>query len=266
MPKILAPALVVLCMISAHGARADATVREQHDLSVGGVRETWQLVWEAPPRTACGPEDIPTAFSCPCAGTAYGESGKLDLVRLRGTKEVERLDLSPLFGQFDGPPGVDGMSSLIRWPMLDGDLVRASEGDPTLRPEIMRRPALVIMRFADYDGDGEETEFLLPIGSLACGKVQYAAVGLSSQNPRLHAFGSAAHPEAMLAMPLPAWHALLLRTGASTVPLWACGDHGSEERRELVVSAGTEGIHAHERDFSCPEDGSPEKLLRESDW
>lgn len=206
------------------------------------------------------------ASTCPCAGTAYGEAGKLALVRKRGTQEIERMELSPLFGQFDGPSDVEGLATLIRWPMLDGDLARENKGDASLLPEIKQRPAPTILRFADYNRDGAETEFLLPVGTLPCNKVQYAAIGVSAADPHLRALGSAAHPEAALVMPLAAWHALLLKSGATTVPLWACGDHGSDQRRELIVSAGKDGIRAHERDFSCPEDGSPEEPLQESDW
>jgi len=247
-------------------AQADDLLREQRSLPVAGVKETWQLVWEEPPQPACGPEDVAMAIACPCAGTAYGEAGKLALVRKRDAQEVERMELSPLFGQFDGPPDVDGMATLIRWPMLDGDLARENKDDPTLIAEIRRRPAPMIMRFADYDHDGAETEFLLPIGTLPCSKVQYAAIGVSAAEPHLHVLGSTAHPEAALAMPLPAWHALLVKPGSSTVELLACGDHGSDQRSELIVSAGKDGIRAHERDFSCPEDGSAAKLLQESDW
>ena len=269
-PGRLAAAVVLSCAAIAGAspvARADAPLlREQHSLSVAGIKETWQLVWQSPPLPACGPEDVATAVTCPCAGTAYGEAGKLALVRKRGDTAVERLELSPLFGQFDGPPDVEGMATLIRWPVLESDLAREGKGDPTLVGEIKRRPAPTIMRFADYDRDGGETEFLLPVGTLPCGKVQYAAIGVSIVDPHLHVLGSAAHPEAMLAMPLPAWHALLVKSGPSTIVLWACGDHGSDQRRELIVSAGKDGIRAHERDFSCSEDGTAEKLLKETDW
>ncbi|HVT53442.1 MAG TPA: hypothetical protein VHE77_17810 [Dongiaceae bacterium] len=254
--------LILLCQL----ARAeDAALREQRSLSVAGVKETWQLVWESPPKPTCGPDSIDEAITCPCIGTAYGEAGKLALVRMRGGSEVERLELGPLFGQFDGPE-TPGVATLIRWPMLDGDFERDHKDDPTLQAEIRRRPAPTVMRFADYDHDGAETEFLLPVGTLSCGKVQYAAIGVTAGNPHLHALGSAAHPDALLAMPLPAWHALLLKTEPSTIELQACGDHGSEERSTLTVSVGKDGIHAHERDFSCPADGSAAKLLQESDW
>jgi len=260
-------AVILFCSAIATAVKADdALLREQHSLSVAGVKETWQLVWETPPQPACGPEDVAMAITCPCAGTAYGEAGKLALIRKRGDAAVERMELSPLFGQFDGPSDVDGLATLIRWPILESDASRENKDDPTLVAEIERRPAPMVMRFADYDHDGAETEFLLPVGTLPCAKVQYAAIGVSATNPHLHVLGSAAHPDAMLAMPLPAWHALLVKPGGSTVLLLACGDHGSDRRSELTVSAGKDGIHAHERDYSCIEDGAAEKPLQESDW
>jgi hypothetical protein len=255
--------LIALC---TPAQAEDAIMREQRSVSVAGAKETWELVWETAPQPVCGPEDVATAATCPCAGLSYGEAGKLALLRKRGADEIERMELSPLFGQFDAPADAAGLAALIRWPMLDSDLAREAKGDPTLLADIKRRAAPGIMRFADYDHDGSETEFLLPVGTLPCAKVQYAAIGVSARNPHLHVLGSAAHPEAMLAMPLAAWHALLLKTAPSTVELWACGDHGSERRSELVVSAGKDGIGAHERDFSCPADGSAGKLLQESDW
>ena len=264
--KPLGFAIFILTTALSASTQADGPIlREQRSLSVAGVAETWQLVWETPPRPACGPQEIWDAVTCPCAGIAYGEAGKLALVRRRGSEELERLELSPLFGQFDGPD-LDGMAALIRWPMLDSDADRETKGDPTLLADIKRRTAPTVMRFADYDHDGAETEFLLPVGTLPCGKVQYAAIGVTTKNPHLHALGSAAHPEAMLAMPLPAWHALLVNIKPSTITVWACGDHGSDQRSELTVSAGQGEISAHERDFSCSEDGSPGKLLQESDW
>jgi hypothetical protein len=258
--------LFALC-IGTFARADDSLIREQRSVTVAGLGETWQLVWETQPQSVCGPEDMATAITCPCAGTAYGEQGKLALVRKRSGTEIERLELGPLFGQFDGPdPDTPGIATLIGKPMLDGDFARDQKGDPALLTEIARRPVPPAMRFADFDHDGAETEFLLQVGTLPCGKVQYAAIGVSATNPHLHALGSAAHPEAMLAMPLPAWHALLLKPAGSTVQLWACGDHGSDRRSELVLSAGKDGIRAHERDFSCPADGSAEKLLQESDW
>ena len=82
---------------------------------------------------------------------------------------------------------------------------------------------------------------------------------------RLHALASVARPDTPLIMPLGAWQALLRDRGPSAVATWRCGDHGSETRTELVVSASDGAIAVKSREFSCPSDGSVEQLIRESD-
>src|SRR5262245_47230923 len=161
--------LAAACLISGMLAAglptrvaAEPVVREQRTVVVAGVEEVWQLVWDAQPAPVCGPEDISNATTCPCAGVAYGEHGKLSLVRRRADKEVERMDLRPLFGldPFDAPGDVGDSAYLQRWPLKDDDVEREKR-EPNLVAEIKQRPAPTIMTFADYDRDGRATEFLL---------------------------------------------------------------------------------------------------------
>jgi hypothetical protein len=240
-------------------------VREQRAVIVNGVRETWQLVWDGEPSTVCGPDEVYMAITCPCAGFAYAEYGKLSLVRKRGDQEVERMDLRPLFGKSDYPAidKVEGAAYLVRWPLESGDFERENRRDPKLVAEIKRRSAPIIIQFADYDRDGQATEFLIQVGTLPCGKLQFAAVGVSAKEPHLHALTSLAMPDTPLIMSLGAWQALLKGPGAHTIKIWACDDHGSDVRTELEVSAGDGQIHVKEREFSCPPDGQAEKLVKE---
>src|SRR5262249_45188168 len=154
---------------------------------------------------------------------------------------------------------------LQRWPLKRDDLDRDTRHDRTLVAEIKRRPAPTIMTFADYDRDGGATEFLLQVGTLPCGKLQYAAIGITKKNPHLHALASVAHPDAPLVMPWSAWQALLKGPGPTTVHTWTCGDHGSDTRSELVVAATGGDIRVKSRDFSCPAKGQKEKLVEETD-
>ena len=64
-------------------------------------------------------------------------------------------------------------------------------------------------------------------------------------------------------MPLSAWQALLKSAGPTVVPTWTCGDHGSDSRSELVVSASKGVIRVKSREYSCPEKGKREKLIEE---
>jgi hypothetical protein len=240
-------------------------VREQHAVIVHGVEEQWQLVWEGKPSTVCGPEEVYMAITCPCYGFAYGEYGKLFLVRKRGGHEVERMDLRPLFGHFDYPEAkkVEGTAYLQRWPTKSDDFDREEHEDPTLVPEILHRRPSSIMHFEDYDQDGNATEFLLQVGVMPCGKQEFAAIGVSAKNDHLHALTSVGKQDQPLLMPNQAWDALLKGSETRSVLVWQCGDHGSEVRSELDVSAKNGDIQVTARDFSCPSDGSAGKLVGE---
>src|ERR1700676_1146204 len=72
-------------------------IREQKTVLVDGVKEIWQLRWATRPKSICGAKDAETSLACPCSGFAYGEEGKLSLVRLRPHGLRETLDLGPLF-------------------------------------------------------------------------------------------------------------------------------------------------------------------------
>jgi hypothetical protein len=172
-----------------------------------------------------------------------------------------------LFGKFDYPEAekVDGSAYLQRWPLTLSDMDRENNGDPNLIAEIKRRSAPVIMKFADYDRPGAPTEFLIQVGTLPCGKLQFAAIGVTRTDPNLHALTSISHPETPLLMPLAAWQALLKGQGPTAVPTWACADHGSETRTELILSTNHGAIRVKDREYSCPANGEAEKLLKETD-
>jgi len=260
---LLRPAVLIAAILAVTGARAEPVVREEKTVTINGTSETWRLVWDAPPATVCGPEDISMAATCPCSGLAYGEYGKLSLTRTRDGREIERMDLRPLFGQFDDPDEkVAGLAYATRWPLAPTDLDREDKHDPGLIAEIKRRPAPVIMNFTDYDRNGSASEFLLQVGTLPCGKHEFAAIGIASDG-RLRALSSAAHPAAPLMMPLAAWQALAKSAGPTTVPTLTCGDHGSDSRIELVVSADKGVIRVKSREYSCPAGGKSEKLIGE---
>lgn len=255
----------IAAILAAASARAEPVVREEKAVTINGVGETWRLIWDAPPATVCGPEDVSMAATCPCSGLAYGEYGKLSLTRTRDGREIERMDLRPLFGQFDDPDEkVAGLAYATRWPFAPTDVDREDKHDGGLIADIKRRPAPVIMNFADYDRNGAASEFLLQVGTLPCGKHQFAAIGIASDG-RLRALSSAAHPGAPLTLPLAAWQALAKSAGPTVVPTLTCGDHGSDSRIELVVSADKGVIRVKSREFSCPVKGQRERLIQESE-
>jgi hypothetical protein len=226
-------------------------IREQRSLVVQGVEETWQLMWVGKHFPACPPEDMSGSISMPCSGIAYGEYGNLWLIRKRDGREVERMDLRPIFGHFDYPDydHMKGKAYVQRWPMKMADIGR--EG-PAFVAEVKRRPVSTIMKFADYDRNGHATEFLIQVGTLGGGVQLFAAVGVSTRNPHLHAFSSVEKPGVPVEMKLRPWNALLTATRPTRVTTWQCDDHGSEVQQDLIVWADRGKIHFKEIFLHCP--------------
>jgi hypothetical protein len=233
-----------------------ALVREEQKIVVNGIPEVWRLEWKSPPKSACGPE--PDSLTCPCSGFAYGESGQLDVVRIVSGREIDRLELTPLFGKVFADQ--DG-AIVQRWEVQDKDFEGAEAKGFAAR--IRTRPVVKIMHFADYNHDGQSAEFFLQTDTEPCGKLAGIVVGLTQRNPRLHAFGTVLHPNKPLVMRKTAWQALLTATGHVEVLDWPCGDHGSEIESDLELSATGEGIQAIRREFECTETGNRGRLLRE---
>lgn len=224
-------------------------VREERVVPVDGAAETWRLEWRRPPSPVCEPDD-PDWFICPCHGFAFGEQGELDLVRLQSSKEVERLPLTPFF---DTEVTVRNQASLRRWPVLESDIERYVDPDdlPAFRDAVVQRTPVTVLEVTDFDRDGLAAEFVLQIGTLPCGKRLSVLVGVSRDRPRLHVFGSAAHPDEPLVLYESHWERFRTASGPLRLETWPCGDHGSEVHEELVLERGASGIHATRETYSC---------------
>lgn len=234
-----------------------AVVRERQRIVVGSVVEEWRLEWQTPPEPSCEPssDDWNT---CPCDGFAFGEEGQLDLVRHVPGKPDERLHLSPLFSLgFDG----ESVARLPRWPVHDRDMERMEQ--PGFVELVRSRPIVRIMQLGDYDHDGRPTEFLLQVGAGPCGHRQTVLVGISRSNPKLHVFGTVAHPGTPLVLESAiAWKQLLHAKGKTTVISWPCGDHGSDEQQEVELVTDVSGIRAFHARYSCGDAGRGRLLER----
>lgn len=233
-----------------------ALIREEQRVVVNGISEVWRLEWKSPPISACGPEDVLSAITCPCSGFAYGESGRLDLVRIVNAREIDRFKLTPLFEKVF--PNQDG-AAVQRWELREKDYEESEEAGFAAR--VRTRPVVEIMHFADYDHDGRSTEFFLQTGVEPCGKRTGIVVGLTLRNPRLHAFGTILHPDKPLVMQKTEWEALLKATRPIEVLDWPCGDHGSEIESDLELRVTNRGIQAIRREFECTETGNRGRLL-----
>ncbi len=222
-----------LCAQSRSPIVANSLIREEEKIVVSGNPEVWRLQWKSPPEeAACGPQDLLGATTCPCGGFAYAESGQLGLVRIRNGKEIDRLELTPLFEQ----DLLDQKGAMIqKWPLQEKDF---KDSDTERFPERVRtRPIVKIMHFADYNHDGEATEFFLQTGAAPCAKILGIVVGLTPTNPKLHVFGSMSNPNKSLVLQKTQWEALRKSAGPVEVLDWPCGDHGSGTEVDVDLRA-----------------------------
>jgi hypothetical protein len=122
------------------------------------------------------------------------------------------------------------------------------------------------MAIADYNHDGRASEFVVLTNSLPCGHTYGTLIGVSPNEPKLHAFGSIAHPDSPLVLPTQAWTKLRTSKGPFRVVDWQCGDHGSQQENDFEVEATPGGFKVTRYSYSCPEGGTHGKLTEEEDF
>jgi hypothetical protein len=253
---ILLTTLNAFCQTNPHRQSSEyptPLIREEQDIIVGGAHEMWRLQWQAVPTPYCEPSRV--SLTCPCMGFAYGEAGDLFLIRLRGGSEIDRLHLTPLFTE-------ESNAVVQRWP-TDGERDFHLSKQQGFSKIVSHRPIVQVMHFADYDHDGEQTEFYLQTETLPCGKSTGVVIGVCRSNRQLHVFGSASDPTKPLYLQRREWEALRhASSGPITVMDWPCGDHGAETQTEVQLNWSARGIDGIRREYTCPAGDEPRHLVR----
>ena len=227
-----------------------ATIREEQTITTGGVKETWRLEWKSVPKPYCEPSE--ESLTCPCEGFAFGEIGNLFLVRLRNGTVIDRLHLTPLFGETEG-------AVLQRWPVDDD---HDSPNSEDLADAVRKRPVVQVMQFEDYDHDGEKTEFYLQTEAICCGHQAGVVIGVSKSDPRLHVFGTVSHPGKPLYLEKREWDALRnSKSHKLEIVDWVCGDHAADTQTEFTLEWSAEGISGVRREYTCPAEGQSRSLV-----
>lgn len=233
-------------------------VREEIQVKVGDIEETWRLIWEEPPVPVCGPED-PGWSSCACFGFAFGERGFLRLVRFREGKEYEWLPL----GEFFAPMNAivqDGGFALPRWPVEAGD--QADRNKPGFAARVSQRPVVRVMKLGDFDHDGRATEFFLQTSSGSCLKAYGIVVGINSENERLHVFRAVEASGTPLLLGAEEWQKLLGATEPVKVLDGSCKQSGNQFESETVFSAQAGKISVQRSIYRCTPEGRRGELIQ----
>jgi hypothetical protein len=254
---LLLPALGGIPASAASEDRSAPVIREEQQVNIDGVDETWRLQWDHTPHPRCTPASDEGWATCPCNPFAFGEAGRLSLIRLRNGVEYERLKLTGYFTEDDVKNGTE--AALQKYIPLSSDYGRSTIANN----EIARRPIARLMRLKDYDHDGHATEFMLPVINLVCGHELAVVVGISASNPHLHVFGSAEKPDTPLKLQPHEWTALAQRK--TQVVAFRCGDHGSETEMDLALHVSKRGISVKQLHYDCLSNGKRGKLLTDAE-
>ena len=229
-----------------------ATIREEQTITIGGVSETWRLEWQALPKPYCEPNE--ESLTCPCEGFAFGEIGDLFLVRLRNGTVIDRVHLTPLFGETKG-------AVLQRWP-VDDDYDSPNFEREDFADAVRKRPLVQVMQFDDYDHDGEKTEFYLQTEAICCGHRDGVVIGVSKSDPRLHVFGTVSNPGKPLYLAKHEWDALRnSKSHKLEIVDWACGDHAADTQTEFTLEWSVDGVSGVRREYTCPAEGQSRNLV-----
>jgi hypothetical protein len=218
--------------------KSAAIVREEVTVVVAGITEHWRLEWRKPPTPECMDD---AWYTCPCNGLEFGEEGELDLVRARDGSPEERLALDALY--------MNNTAALPRWQKLPADSAKLAE-PPS--PETLRgRPLVPIMKIADYDHDGQASEFVLQVGYEACGHSPTLVIGVDAKNPKLHAFASVETPKEPILLETPAQWEQVRKTLPAILPKISCGDHGSDVDQTTRITRDAAGLHVATTEKPC---------------
>ncbi|WP_257456915.1 hypothetical protein [Archangium lipolyticum] len=245
--KRLMGGMGLACLLGTAAVAGGPVLREQVRVKVDGVVERWRLEWRSTPALECF--ESSGAVSCGCEGFAYAERGDLELVRLRPGKPPERVPLTPLFENL--AMKVDEPKAMLRrW--------APREGDDEIHPDKLmgvlgRRKSLRAMELGDYDHDGQAREFVLQTNAFICGLREAVLIGYDRRDGRVRALGTAEHPEKPLVLEPETWAELLKSKQVERVEM-ECGDHGSEIRDVMRVSADDKGLHATLDRYPCTDD------------
>jgi len=242
---------LLFCAVSAFAQQSSEyptpQIREEQKVLVHGAEETWRLEWAGDVKPYCDAKDQGGYPTCPCQGFAYGEAGDLFLVRLRKGQEIDRLRLTSFFTETPG-------AALQRWPVNTQKDLKLEEADE-FAPAVVKRTVVKVMDVKDYDHDGQKTEFFLQTESSPCGKNVGILVGLSTDNPHLHAFTSRAKPTEALYLQRREWEALRLAKNKITeIVDWPCFDHGAESQLTYTLQWSRSVVEGTSREYACSEE------------
>lgn len=212
---------------------APERIRERVDLVFNGVAETWMLRWKTGPMPACFTTEAKAMARC-SGVTGGGETGTIEIVRVREGKEIFAQDVSDLL--------VEG------W----GLVLPKFEKPPRFSAKGLTDAATVpLIHLADYNQDGQAAEFVLPGPYRAWVDRPGMLIGFSPSNEKLNVF---------FGQSMAMWEAVRTMKDSLEVITLHCLDHASPTEMVDLFTKGPKGVVRGRKEWACDVVGS--KVLR----
>jgi hypothetical protein len=191
-------------------------IRESRMVMVDGVMEEWRVRFISP--SGAYPSIPPDEWNCIESFYNHFDRGDAVLERLRDGVVIERIDHLPCAeGSYMPCP----YSLLIPRHAVPYPFDEASATAATLE----HLPWITWLDIADYNHDGQATEFAVNVGRIACAVQVSLVVGVTRDRPRFHVLRWANGDTMSNAVDQTWWDDVRDRSRGEHVSI-ACGDHG----------------------------------------
>lgn len=212
-------------------------IRDRVEVDIGQGPETWLLRWKKAPKPACFTAEARKLARC--LGLAGpGESGPIEIVRVRDGAEVAASDLTPIFGQEDAPV-----------------IARFPPGVRFSAKALTEAKATKVMDLRDYNQDGRAAEFVLvgrynPRRGPPLDRIGHLT-GLSPNGGGLFSYAIEGTGT---------WESVRTMTDTFELVLIPCNDHASDLEYVDVFTRTPRGVTREMRKYRCLPTGARGRL------
>ena len=204
-------------------------VRDRVDLDFAGSRETWLLRWKDAPKPACFVEEAKQTAKC--LGIAGpGESGRLEIVRIKDGNEIVSEDLTELLAEKE-PLVISRFSSGVRYS------ARGLASAPS-------KPLLVL---GDYNQDGVAAELVMQGPMRVWVSRPGVLIGFAKSTGKLFGYKT---------IDTATWENVKTMSATLEVVTTRCFDHGSPTEYVDIFKKTPAGVTRGRKEFNCIDKGS----------
>jgi hypothetical protein len=204
-------------------------VRDSVELDFAGGRETWLLRWKGEPEPACFIEEAKQSAKC-LGIEGAGESGRLEIVRVKDGKEIASEDLTELLAE--------------KGPLV---LPRFADGVRYSARGLASAPSKPLMVLGDYNQDGVAAELVMKGPMRVWVPSPGVLIGFAKSSGKLFGYKT---------VDTQTWEKVKTMSTTLEVVTLRCFDHGSPTENVDIFSKTPAGVTRGRKEFTCIDKGS----------